>query len=347
MVLPLLDTRAEWLSGPGPDADVALCTECALSRNLADFPFPNCCTDEELQLIVDRVVTVLDSFNLLESGKLLGPSDLTEEDTKVLFERRLIGRAFRARTGPRAVFVADDQSFSVAINDANHIVMRALTAGVQPHEAWQRLNLIDDTLAGGLDYAFSERLGYLTSSLNQVGTGLKAAVLLHLPGIVMIGAAGRVAEELRDKRHTLEPIYAKKDEALGDLYRLENMSTLGRSEEETYFHVRHLAGEVIAQEHGSRKGFMMHAPRQIEDRVGRAWGTARYARLMGFAESLSVLSSLRLGVSENLLDHVSPSQLNEAYVASHSGHFEAKCGGRCDELTINTLRADMFRARFS
>lgn len=347
MVETLLDKPSQWLSGDGPDADLAVMCQCRLVRNLADYPFPAQCTDDEKHAIEERLVSVLDSLNLLATGTYWSLDSLDAREKRFLVERRLITSELLNGTGARGVYIADDQSLSISVNDENHVTVLALASGIQLQEVWVRVNLIDDTLAGVLDFAFNERLGYLTTSIADLGTGLKASILLHLPGLVMAGGMTRIEELIHEKRHALEELYPPKSEAPGDLFQLVNLCTLGRSEEETVFHVKHMATELITQEKEARTQILSQAPFQLEDRVGRALGLARGARLLAFTEALTVLSSLRLGVSNGLLDRFSLCCLNDVFMSSQNAHIEMRSGRDCDELTLSAERADLFRARFA
>ncbi len=354
MVETLLDKSAQWLTGNGPDADLVLCTECRLARNLADYPYPGQCTEEERAAIEERVVSAMDGLNLFATGQYCSLIDLDPREAHFLAERRLISSDFAKAQGPRGVYISDDQSMSISVNDECHLTVRGLASGVQLQEVWARINLIDDTLAGVLDFAFNERLGYLTTSLGEVGTGLKARLLLHLPALSMMNEIADVQNEIADvqkeltsKRHVMQNLYHPKNDTPGDLYIVTNTATLGRSEEETLFHAKHLAGEIIAKERDARTRLLSEAPMQLEDRVGRALGLAQRARLLAFDEALRVLSSLRLGVSNALLEQYSVSCLNELFMAAQNGHIEMKCGRDCDELTLSTERASLFRSRLA
>ena len=365
MLETLLEREAQWLSGDGPEADVAVYSFCQLFRNLADFAFPGQCTEDEKRMIEERILGVLDSLNLLATGQYCSFSDLDPREQRFLVERRLVRPQLLQAKGARGVYIADDQSFSISLNDENHLTFAGLASGLQLQEVWSRMSLIDDTLAGSLDYAFNERLGYLTTEIGHVGTGLHASVILHLPGLHLTNLILHLTDLIstatntaREKRHTLETLIDPKANvpsdvresngaALGDLYKLTNGSTLGRSEEETLFHLKHLATELIREERESRKQIMSEAPLQIEDRVGRALGLARGARLLAFHEANSVLSSLRLGVSSGLLEPFSLHQINDVLISSQDAHIEMKRGHECDELTLSAERADLFRSRFA
>ncbi len=347
MVETLLDKKAEWMAAAGPEADTAVYTRCRLHRNLADFPFPSQCTLDERRTIEERVSGAINSLNLLSAGAYFPLADLSVLERQFLVERRLVAPSFVESESHAGVYVSEDQGLSITINDENHITLTCIASGLQLNDAWSRMNLLDDMLAGTLDYAFGERLGYLTASVRDVGTGFRASVLLHLPGLNVANLLGPVAEDVATKRHWLEAFPEAARSAQGELHLLSHISTLGRSEEETLFHLKHLAGELIAKERDTRDHLRKDAPLQLEDRVGRALGVARHARLLASAEGNSLLSSLRLGVSAGMLDHFSLQHINEVFIASQNAHIEMKRGHSCDELQLSAGRADLFRARFA
>ncbi len=424
MVETLLDKAPLWLAGDGPEASVVVASECSLLRNLADFPFPARCSEEERRSIEERMMDVLERVDLLANGqycplstsllagnsseeRLLAERFLAE---RLLMERRLVAFYQIQAKGPRGrmrfeapagAYVAEDQSMSIMVNGADHMCMRVLASGLQLLEVWARLNLVDDTLAGALDFAFDDRYGYFTSDLGHVGTGLKASVILHLPGLAMVNKIDEVDQLARERHQILRGLkptiafqiegvarglsqlwpkagkkrskggsdarsspeakavsealysdwygvlYGAVAEAEGDLYLLSNTCTLGISEEETLFHLRHLAGDIIAREEEARQTIQQEDRLRLEDRVARALGLARKARLLEFSEALALLSSIRLGVATGLVEDYSIQHVNELLIASQGFHIRMKTGQDCDELTLGTKRADLFRTRFS
>lgn len=402
----LFETPPPWLSGQGPESAVVVSCECSLLRNLADFPFPNRCSEDELRAIEERVVQTLENLDFLESGRYCrltpsAPGDATGDAFadgwhwlrmwRFLEERRLLAlpeqpaKGHRARIEqPRGSYVSDDQSMSIMINGAEHLCLRVLTPGLQVQEAWARLNLADDTLAHVVDYAYDERYGYLMSDLGHVGTGLKAGVILHLPALGIVNGVAHAAELAKERGQVLRPLKpcvfrlarsqedapdgstgevvceclpsdlglagpgAKAgDRVEGDLYGLSNAATLGLSEEEITFHVRHLAEELAAREQETRQMLLREDRIELEDRVARALGIARNARLLGFAEALEILSSIRLGAACALAPGYDMAQLNELLIASQSMHLKNACMDDCDELALSASRADLFRKRFA
>jgi protein arginine kinase len=224
--------------------------------------------------------------------------------------------------------------------------MVAIGSGLQLQSLWGRLSTIDDAMTGALDFAYHERFGYLTSALDSVGTGLHVAAVLHMPGLAAMNGVLEVEKSARELGHTLSGVFGKLASEPADLFCLANASTLGRSEEELVYHSRNLVSELLQRERAARETMFEEGRRGIEDRVGRALGVARGARLLDLEEALGVLSSLRLGAVHGLVDAISLKSLNELLLAAQPGHIQMKLGRDCDALTLSFERADLFRAQF-
>lgn len=346
MVDTMLQSQAEWLSGDGPESDVVVLCECSIERNLSDFPFPAQCTETERRAVLDRLVAVFDSSDLFTAGQFWNLDALDKRECRFLEERGLMSKALLEGEGSRGIYVAEDQALSILVNEENHVKICGLGSGLQMQQVWSRISLLDDTLTSMLDFSFHERLGYLTRAVARLGTGLELRLLLHLPGLAMSNGIAAAQELALKKRHNLDAWMLAQPGAAGDLFTLTNVSSLGRSEDEILFHLKYLAVELVGQEREARKQLSSQAPLRVEDRVGRALGLARGARLLAFEEALSVLSSLRLGVSSGHLDQYTLQVINEVFLASQNAHIEMKYGQDCDELTLSAERADVFRSRF-
>lgn len=380
----LLDRAPGWVTGDAPEAGEVVVTIATLVRNLADYPFPGRCTTDERHAIVERVQHALEQTGLLTTGHYYALEDFSASELRFLVERRLITRDLMAAPPPKGVYIAEDQAFSIMVNGNDHLCLRTQCAGHQLQEAWSRLNLIDDALAGSIDFAFSDTRGYLAADLAHVGTGLKLAQWLHLPALASMGELVQQAERLQRQHVDLRGIKAGAGavaetavrpvgavpasvrgesrvsqslssdvegalpgglhESLGDLYLLNNACTLGISEEETLFNVRHSALELIAAERNARHRMMEIGGLGVEDRAGRAMGIATGARLISFTEGVTLLSSLRLGLSLDLIAGHTYEDLNELLLGSQGAHLEQSLGEHVDTMTLNQARADLFRA---
>jgi len=347
MIESLLAKPAGWTEARGPEADRVVYTRATLARNLADVPFPCRSSEDEKRSVEERVLAAIESAGLLQHGRYCSIGDLGDQEAKFLAERGLVSGALIDADGPRGVYIHDDQCTSIMVNETEHVRMVALGSGLQMQTLWDRLDAIDDSLADVLDFAFHERFGYLTSSLESVGTGLHLAAVLHLPGLAAMNDVLDVEKYAREMGHSLSGVFGKIGNEPADLFCLANASTLGRSEDELAYHTRNLVSEVLQREVAARETMFDEGLRGIEDRVGRALGVARGARLLDLEEALSVLSSLRLGVVRTLVNAVPLKSLNELLLAAQPGHIQMKLGRDCDALTLSFERADLFRAQFN
>jgi protein arginine kinase len=347
MLETLLESPPAWLDATGPDAAFVVNARGTLSRNLAEFPFPRHCNETDLQTVEQRVLEALQDAGLMDEGRYYALADLTPHEVGVLRERQLFHHGGPDGFTGRGVFVHRDQCLSVQLNDMDHIRIRVLTSGLQLESAWDRLNGVDDALERGLDYAFDDRLGYLTASLALVGTGFQASVLMHLPGVTMAGGLRQLEEKLTSDRHELRGLLGPVHEALGDLLELSNAVTLGRSEEEIVYHVKQHALEVIEEEKRSRELVLAENAHGIEDRVGRALGIAKGARVLDLDEAMGLWSSLRLGLASGLQDGYSIKQLNDLLIAALPAHLEMRSEKLGDERSLNMERAHRFGVSFS
>lgn len=343
----LIDKPGEWIERAGPEPETVLSTHGSLARNLADLPFTSRCSDDERRAVEERALQAFENAGLLSTGSYIPLTELHAREVRMLIERHLITRQLLEGRGPRGAYIAHDQSLSVMVNERDHLRIAAIASGLQPDEVWARLNQLDDQLGESLEFAFHERRGYLTSSLDEVGTALKLAAVLHLPGLNATKQILAVEKTARQEHHVLTGMFNGVSEAPGDLFTLSNRGTLGRSEGEIAFHLRTLALAIVAKEKSARETLLGDGVRSVADRVGRALGIARGARLLEFKEALSLLSSLRLGVATGQLDAYSYRDLDEVLVTSQPAHLECKSGGALDELMQSIARADLFRNRFS
>ncbi|MFP6596108.1 MAG: hypothetical protein VCC01_01510 [Candidatus Hydrogenedentota bacterium] len=349
MIESMLQSTAQWLDAEGPNADIVLSTQCRLLRNLADYPFPGQCTPEEKKTIEASVLAVLGSMNFMADGHYYTLPDIDETEAHVLHERRLISQKLIESEGPRGIYIREDQSFSLSINDSDHLALVSLASGQQLQDIWNSTSLTDDTLAGILDFAFDSKHGYLTSHLANTGTGLQFSAVLHLPALTMNNEMSKSMKTIPQGPNAclVRPEYSEYGSAIGDFFHFASVHTLGQSELETLYHFTQTIEQVVRQEKDTRKQILDTDFVQLEDRIERALALARNARLLAFDEGLGVLSSLRLGVSTGLLKGYTLSTLNETGVIAQDAHIRLNYGDSCDDNICNTQRAYLFRDRFA
>ena len=185
MLETLLEKKARWLSGEGPEADIVIESGGTLARNLADLPFPGQASDDELHNVLDRVLGAMEGHDIFRAGQFFMVEHLEPRVVRFLVERRLITPDMERARGPRGVWLSDDQAFSVMVNGRDHVRLQVRSAGFNVDEVWTRLSHADDLLGNVLDFAFHEKYGYLSASVSEVGTGFGLFALAHLAGLAM------------------------------------------------------------------------------------------------------------------------------------------------------------------
>ncbi|MGI6461420.1 MAG: hypothetical protein ACOX5J_15255 [Candidatus Hydrogenedentales bacterium] len=185
MLETLLEKKARWLSGEGPEADLVIESGGTLVRNLADLPFPGLASDDELHNVLDRVLGAMEGHGMFRSGQFFMIEHLEPRVLRFLLERRLITPDMEHTHGPCGVWLSDDQAFSVMINGRDHVRLQARSAGFNFDEVWTQLSRADDILGGKLDFAFHDKFGYLSASVAEVGTGFGLFAIAHLAGLAM------------------------------------------------------------------------------------------------------------------------------------------------------------------
>lgn len=297
---------AKWYEKSGPEEDVVVSTHVSLSRNLSGIPFPD-------KLDNDRRVEVLKKIDEAVTGNPCFPPEeflwqYVFSDPKLcvgLAERRLVTPDFLC-TGnlhARALFQSKDEGFAMMVNGADHLRFQVMGAGLCFHKVWQELKEKDDALSSALAFAFDEELGYLTSNPADLGTGMRASVILHLPAMEEGGIIGRTAANLSRLGLTLQSIDGENGESASCLYELSNQVTLGIGESEALTNLDSICRQLIRQERGARKKLLQRP--EIQDTVARSYGILRYARLLDYPEFEKLLSNVRLGVSCGFLQEVS------------------------------------------
>jgi protein arginine kinase len=222
-----------------------------------------------------------------------------------------------------------------------------LRAGFQIREAWEWASKVDDVFEESVDYAFDEKHGYLTSCPTNVGTGIRASLMMHLPALVLTGQINRILSAVTQVGLAVRGQYGEGSEATGNLFQVSNQITLGQSEGEIIDHLYQVARQMIGHERAARERLMSESRARIEDRVRRSYGILSYAAIIDSKEAAQRLSDVRLGVYLGLLPGVSPNTLNELLVSTQPGFLQQTFGETPDPERRDVTRAQWIRSRLA
>lgn len=226
-------TLSQWMKGTGPERDIVLGSRVRLARNLVNVPFPSAADSEQRQYVVKQAKLALEQTNG-ELGQLefIPMAEISPLERQLLVEKHLISPAHTEDVKDKAVMLREDEAVSVMVNEEDHFRIQALFPGMAPTEAWELCGNVDDALDRKLDFAFGEQLGYLTACPTNVGTGMRASIMMHLPALTLTGQIKRVIGAIGQFGLAVRGIYGEGTEVLGNIYQLSNQVTLGHSERE-------------------------------------------------------------------------------------------------------------------
>ncbi len=336
-----------WLHASGPQSHLVLSTRIRLARNLADFRFGTRMGAPDRLAVLDRVIAAAAGTGTLGSAATLRIDGLEDWDRRLLLERHLISRELageddRGRVRNARALLLQDQA-AVMVNEEDHLRLQVLGSGVDFGANWGLVEAVDAELGQRLAFAFHPRFGYLTSCPTNVGTGLRASVLIHLPGLVLTKEINKTLHGLTQIGLTYRGLYGEGSEVVGNFFQLSNQTTLGKSEKELLDQLGAIVQHVIQVEERARQVLLRDAPAVLEDKVWRAYGLLRYARALDFEETMNLLSGVRLGVSLKLLENVGMYALNKLLVFTQPAHLVAEAGGLLSDDEMAVRRADLVR----
>ncbi|HUW63365.1 MAG TPA: protein arginine kinase [Spirochaetia bacterium] len=337
-----------WIGGEGPENDVVVSSRIRVARNLVGMSFPHLLNKEGADRVIDSVrEAVTDERFLGRAGKidLVSMSNMSPVERQILVEKHLISPDLLNNFESKAVAIGDDEKISIMINEEDHLRIQVLLPGLQLNEAWQLVNGVDDALEANLDYCFSEQLGYLTACPTNVGTGLRASVMLHLPGLVMVNQVRGLLATVTKLGLAVRGLYGEGTEALGNLFQVSNQVTLGRTEEEVINNLLLITRQLLEHERLSREGIYRERREIVEDKVFRAYGILKHARILSAGEAMRLFSDLRLGVEMNLLAGIPPQLINELMIASRPAYLFRTADGKMNNYEIDVCRAELIRNR--
>ncbi|MBA4038930.1 MAG: ATP--guanido phosphotransferase [Planctomyces sp.] len=347
---------ADWLGG-GAESDVVISSRVRLARNLAAMPFPARCDAPQRARAVDLCREQIQRAAAEPGGRGWGVAwlavhELSAIDRRLLVERHLMSKELaeaEPADAPRGLAVSvPDERLSIMVNEEDLLRLQVIRSGLALTEASAQLDAVDTALDARLNYAFHPRFGYLTACPTNVGSGVRMSVMLHLPGIRLMGEVDKIKRAARDMALTVRGFYGERSEAAGDLFQLSNQTTLGRSEEGILRDLLHqVIPDVVRAERDARRRLLESRRRVLEDQVFRALGVLRTARLLPPDECLANLSLARLGVTLGLLRGIDLTGINRLFVLTQPAHLQRLLGQELDQQQRREARADYVRSVLS
>ncbi|MBE3556202.1 MAG: protein arginine kinase [Firmicutes bacterium] len=346
-VEPLFATPLGKSMKNGATDPVVLTSRIRLARNIADLPFPTTASAAQSEEVIRRATQAFHSSKVAQLGRfqLLRLRDLTPLQRQVLVEKHLESpQHIQQQVEEGAIAVREDEAISVLINEEDHLRIQVIRPSLSLREAWTLADQMDNALEATIDYAYDERLGYLTTCPTNLGTAMRASVMVHLPALVFTQQIRRVLTALQQVGLVARGLYGEGTEAVGNLFQISNQVTLGRPEEDMIDNLTAVVQQLTHQEQQAREALLHQQRIEMEDRVHRAYGVLAHCRKISSQEAMEMLSLVRFGIDTGLLKG-SPKVFDEGIVLCQPGFVQLTAGRELDSNERDIRRAELLRAR--
>lgn len=342
----IMSNAGEWLCGEGPHRQVVVSSRIRIARNLTRRPFPGWAKRAERTETLELIRPEVEALAEMADSCAPNLTELTHLERQVLMEKHLISREHAAKGAGSAVVINGEQTLSFMINEEDHLRMQAIRSGLQLEEAYKMVDRCDTELNSKLDFAFHEDLGFLTACPTNVGTGMRASAMLHLPGLVMGDQINKIINSVNKIGLAVRGLHGEGSEAMGNLFQVSNQITLGESEAQIIERLTKVIEHIVEHEGNARQILIERRSTTLLDQVGRAYGILCNAHSMASKEALNLLSVIKLGVDLGLFPDTARVAIDELFIETQPAHLQK--GAQGQKMTAearDTLRATLIRAK--
>lgn len=342
----LFSSGSEWAQASGPHHQIVISSRVRLARNLRGHPFPGWAKKNDRLQILELIKPQVEALPQMEEALSSYLQELSAVEKQVLVERHLISREHAAKGAGSAVVVDKQQSLSIMINEEDHLRMQVLRPGLQLRNAFEILDKVDSTLETKLDYAFHPQLGYLTACPTNVGTGMRASAMVHLPGLVLSDQINQVIQAINKIGLAVRGLYGEGTEAMGNLFQISNQITLGQPEEDIISQLNKVIEKIIENEQNARVVLLQKKPGTLLDNIGRGFGILSHAYAMTSKEALNLLSFLKLGVDLGFFPAERQAEIDDLFVITQPAHLQSNASQqKLSPEERDALRAEIVREK--
>lgn len=301
----------KWFEKGSNSNDVVISSRIRLARNIEKYNFPNRLQEEDARKIINEVKeAVIHAGNDKSYFGSIDMNALSSLDKVAMVERHVISPHFIKMAISTGLILSEDESISIMINEEDHLRIQSISNGFNLEEALKNANRMDDLLEEKITYAYDEKIGYLTACPTNVGTGLRASLMIHVPALETTGKLQFILDAIGKFGITVRGIYGEGSKARGSVFQISNQITLGHSENEIIDNLTSVTTQIVEQERALRRKLLMEKRLQFEDAVFRSYGTLANARILTSKEAMTLLSDIKLGYELGILQSESDESIN-------------------------------------
>jgi protein arginine kinase len=334
-----------WLNEENTDENIVLSSRIRLSRNISNIPFPVNASEIEKKQVFNTISSAVKKNKSYKNFEEIEINNISEIDKQFLLERKLITDQLNYGNSNSYLMVDKDESIQVMINEEDHIKIQMIKPGMSLRKAWKEISIFDSELGKNVPFAFDKSLGYLTSSPLEVGTGMKASVMLNLPALTLAKQIDAVIKGLNKLGLSVNGFKKEKSAYIGYLYQISNQSTLGELEEQIIERIENIVNQIVLHEKNARLNLLEKKKEYLLNTIGRAYGILRYSYILTSKEALGYLSILRMGVDLKMFNSIDFKVINDLLISVQNAHLQKYTGMELGYSELDILRADLIRNR--
>jgi len=346
-IASLIATPSELTDNASSKTAIVLMTRIRLARNLAGQPFPGWARPAQRAQILETCRGALAATTPMKRSLSVAVNELTDLEKQILVERHLISRELSGSPQGSGVVISRDQTFSVMVNEEDHLRIQVLRAGFQLKKAWNTINDLDTALEERLDFSFSPTLGYLTACPSNLGTGMRGSAMMHLPALVIAGQMEKVVRAVNQLGMVVRGLFGEGSDASGSIFQISNQTTLGETEEEIIKRLGNVLQSIVEHELNARAKLLEADSGKVFDKIGRAYGILQNGHLLSSGEAMNLLSLIRLGVDLGVFSDAYRSVIDRLFIEAQPGHLQHAQNAAIEPLQRDLLRAARLRAEFT
>ena len=294
----------KWYENPDIDNNIIISSRIRLARNIKEYPFYKFLNRENAREITEKVKNAI--FNGISNGdkyfQFIDMEKVSDLEKIAMIENHLISLDFLNNDLPKGLILENGKELSIMINEEDHIRIQSIEFGNNIEKAFKTANKIDDLIEEKIDYAFDEDFGYLTSCLTNVGTGMRASFMIHIPMLEKYNQINDIAQSISKFGMTIRGIYGEGSQALGGIYQISNQATLGKTEEELIANIKNITLQIIEKEKFLREKIKNESNIDLIDKIYRSYGILKNCKKISNDEALNHLSNIWLGMYYKILN---------------------------------------------
>jgi protein arginine kinase len=325
-------------------SNIVFSSRIRFARNLEGFAFPYKLNDDKRNEVIDRIRRTLTVNNIMEKKfNYIDMGDIDPIYKLALVEKHLISLELFSANKPSGLILSEDEKIGIMINEEDHLRIQCILPGLELVNAMRMSMEIDSILENDNKFAFNSQFGYLTACPTNIGTGMRASVMLHLPALTLTGYINEVIQACGRLGLTARGLYGENSDAKGDMYQISNQKTLGYSEEGIVNNVINVAAQIIEQEKNIRNDIYAKNKYRLEDKIMRAYGILTTARVITSDESLKLISDIRWGIDSGIIQNIESEKLDFLLTAIGAGCIQKEAGRNIDPEERDIHRATIIR----